>query len=338
VDRKADVGNAVGIGQFHGDAAARRVRPNSHGRGRNAARSRCDRWPILHIRRRERFIKRLADGPAGRCGNVALASALESLARAGRVFIAIGCGMDIEKTRRNGLEQLQTLMLHPLEQKLVALRSRLRRMTLVYGLCVTAATPLAAIVVLGLVDYYWSFKIAVCVFSFCFRCSVHSVGPSIASSARHWLHPLDDIDLARQIERAFPSLRDRLMSAVEFLRQSEDDPAAGSVRFAARPSRKRLPQAGKMQFADVVDSRPAKRAAMTLAVVGLAAFVFVAISPSISFIAVARLANPFGDDHFMSWTKMKIIEPPTLELVSVRLTPPAIPVGRRERRSVVSAR
>ncbi len=44
-------------------------------------------------------------------------------------------------------------MLHPLEQKLVALRRRVRRMAAVYGLSILAAMVLGTIAALGLIDY-----------------------------------------------------------------------------------------------------------------------------------------------------------------------------------------
>jgi hypothetical protein len=316
--------------------------------------------------------------------------------------------MDIEKTMRNGLES-KALMLHPLEQKLVALRSRSRRIMLVCGWCVTVATLLGAIVALGAFDYLLQFQdrglrilVSLSLVGI-FGCTAYRfIGAAL-------FHPSQDVDLARQVERAFPSLRDRLVSAVEFLHQSEDDPAAGSVVLRRAAIAQTTAESRKMQFADVVDPRPAKRAATALGAVCLTAAVFVAIAPSISYVAVARLANPFGnaswprenhlavrnaieriargqdfqveavdaqgarlpvdvrihyrledadgreveeterlrfadgamtarrenvqrrfayrisggDDDFMLWQKVEVVEPPTLESVAIRLTPPA---------------
>ncbi len=49
-------------------------------------------------------------------------------------------------------------MLHPLEQKIVSLRRRVRRMVAVYGLSVVAAALLGTMAALGLIDYLLRFQ------------------------------------------------------------------------------------------------------------------------------------------------------------------------------------
>ena len=300
-------------------------------------------------------------------------------------------------------------MPHPLEQKLVALRSRSRRMMLVYGLCVAAATLLAAIVALGAIDYLLQFQdrglriiASLSLFSLLVWTAYRFLRPVLFGR-------LQNADLARQVERSFPSLHDRLVSAVEFLHQSEDDPAAGSAALRRAVIAQTTAESQEMQFTDVVDPRPAKRAALTLAAVCLTAAIFVVLWPSTSWIAIARLANPLGDaswprathldvrksvkriargqsfqvevidaqgarlpadvrihyrladagggtveeteplrfadgtltarrenvqrpfayriaggdDHFMPWKKVEVVEPPAVDSVAVRLIPPA---------------
>ena len=51
-----------------------------------------------------------------------------------------------------------TSMTHPLEQKIAALRRRVRRMVAVYGLSVVAAALLGTMAALGLIDYLLRFQ------------------------------------------------------------------------------------------------------------------------------------------------------------------------------------
>ena len=104
-------------------------------------------------------------------------------------------------------------MLHPLEQKIVSLRRRVRRMAAVYGLSVVAAILLATVAVLGRSTICCDSRTAACGSS-----SRSCAGRAGVELLRRFLAStlfarLRDADLALRVERRFPRLNDRLLSA-----------------------------------------------------------------------------------------------------------------------------
>jgi len=185
-------------------------------------------------------------------------------------------------------------MPHPLQQKIDALRSRLRRLLAVYGVSWMVGAGLAAMVVLGLADYLIRFRdpgirvicslVVPAVLAWtCYRC----LYPGL--SAR-----LGDVDLARRLQRRFPALGDSLASALEFLKQPEDDPTAGSVALRRAVISETSAQTEPLRFAEVIEKGPAIRAAMAAAGICLLAGILVVLDPPASRIALARLVDPLG--------------------------------------------
>ena len=107
--------------------------------------------------------------------------------------------------------------------------------------------------------------------------------------------PLGDIELARRLERHFPALGDRLLSAVEFLRQTDDDPIAGSPALRRTVIAQTAAEVERVDFAETLDDAPPRRAAGIAAGVLLAAGLLGLLAPAASHIALARLLNPFSD-------------------------------------------
>ena len=136
---------------------------------------------------------------------------------------------------RNGSDYLDaTSMLHPLEQKIVALRRRVRRMAAVYGLSVVAAALLGTMAALGLIDYLLRFQdrgLRIIASLLSWACSA---GPFIVTSSWRCWCALGDADLALRVERRFPDLDDRLLSAVEFLQPPKTIRRPARPRFAGR--------------------------------------------------------------------------------------------------------
>ena len=185
-------------------------------------------------------------------------------------------------------------MLHPLEQKIVALRRRVRRMAVLYGLSAVAAAVLACMVLLGLVDYLVRFQDR----GLRIIASLAVLGVSVWAAYRYlfvaWKMRLGDVDLAVRVQRRFPHFDDRLLSAVEFLHQAEDDPTAGSAALRRAVIAQTTAESEPFDFAEVLDRRPARRAAMLFAAVCMAAGLLVVLDPLASRMAVARLVNPLG--------------------------------------------
>lgn len=200
-------------------------------------------------------------------------------------------------------------MLHPLEQKLIALRRRVRRTQAVYTLSLAAVTLLAALAVFGGIDYLLRFQdrglriivslSALGVFGWTIY---HFIGSSLFA-------PLRDVDLAQRAERFFPSLNDRLASAVEFLHESEDDPTAGSPALRRAAISQTTADTQNLDFSSILDSRPATRAAAILAMTCLLTGILVAIAPSASQTALVRLLNPFGNTAWPQTTRLAIRRP-----------------------------
>jgi hypothetical protein len=115
-----------------------------------------------------------------------------------------------------------------------------------------------------------------------------------------------DVDLARRVERRFPALGDRLASAVEFLEQSEDDPLAGSVALRRAVIAQATAESQRLDFQAAVEPGPTRRAAAAALSVGVVAATVLLVSPSACGIALARLANPFGQTAWPQTTHLAL--------------------------------
>ena len=184
--------------------------------------------------------------------------------------------------------------MHPLERKIAALRSRLRWLVVVYGLSWIVAAVLAAVLVLGWIDYLVRFQDR----GLRVICSLAVLGVwgwtvyrylYLGLSAR-----LRDVDLALRLQRRYSALGDGLASAVEFLKQSPDDPTAGSPALRQAVIAQTTAETDELDFAEVIRKGPTLRATMTALGTCLVTAIMVTLAPLSSRTAVARLANPFG--------------------------------------------
>jgi hypothetical protein len=186
-------------------------------------------------------------------------------------------------------------MLHPLQQQIAALRSRIRRWMVLYALSWIVSGVLATTLVLGLADYLFRFQdpglrlmaslgvLAVLgwtVYRFLYR------GLTVR---------LGEVELARRLQRHFPELRGSLASAVQFLRQSDDDPAAGSPAMRRAVIHQTTFVAQRLDFLNVLQLCPVRWAAMMAGAWALAMGIAIGLDPLGSRTALARLVNPLGD-------------------------------------------
>ncbi len=211
-------------------------------------------------------------------------------------------------------------MSHPIEQRLTALRRRVRRLLLLRGLSATVAAALAVAMLLGLGDYLIHFQdrgIRI----LCWLALLSALG---WTCRRYLIRPLrarlGDVELAVQLERHFPGLEDRLISSVEFLRQSEDDPVAGSAALRRAVVAETAAATERLDFNAALDRSAPLRAGLLALVVALAAAVLAALNPAASHIALVRLINPLGN---LAWTQPTVEVPPALKALRVRVFPPA---------------
>jgi hypothetical protein len=192
-------------------------------------------------------------------------------------------------------------MAHPLNERIGAIRRRVRTLVLVHALSWLVATVVATIVALGLLDYLIHFQdrgirtIA----------SLAVLGVAAAVLYRYvWtalVTQLNDVELALRVERRFPELKGRLASTIQFLGTREDDPEAGSAALRRHVVAETVVQAEPLDFGEAVDARAIALPTLVAAAVCLLAGACYFVAPESSQLALARLANPFGDT---AWPKV----------------------------------
>jgi len=174
-----------------------------------------------------------------------------------------------------------------------------------YGLSRLVAVGVGCVIALGTTDYWIRFDDpGIRVIN-----SLVLVGLTAWAFRRYargllWAQ-LGDLRLAQEIQRRTPELGDRLATAIEFLRQPDDDPTAGSpsLRRAVIAEVTKLTSA--QDFSTVLDPRPARRAACLAAASILAAAILMLLDPVSCRTAVARLASPLGS---RPWPQLNHLE------------------------------
>jgi hypothetical protein len=200
-------------------------------------------------------------------------------------------------------------MPHPIEEKLAGLRRRVRLLVLVRGLSAMLSTALAAAILLGLVDYLLRFQDR----GLRIMASLALLGALGRAGYRFFYLPaivrFRDADLAVKLQRRFPGLDDRLLSAVEFIAQAEDDPTAGSPGLRRSVIAQTTAETADIDFNQAVNSRPAVYAALLSIMVCAAAATLAIFNPSASQTALARLLNPLGNAAWPQKNHLAISHP-----------------------------
>lgn len=184
--------------------------------------------------------------------------------------------------------------MHPLAQKIDALRRQLLWRRRATAACWVLAAGVGATFVLGLADYWIHFQ---------------DTGLRIMATAafvlvvawvayRWWYVPsrvrLRTLDVARRVESRFPQLHDALASAVEFLNQSEDDYLAGSAQLRRLVVARAQNEVEALPLGDVIDDRPLRRAATVCGIGVVLALACLLVDSSAVRTAVTRLFAPLG--------------------------------------------
>ncbi len=194
-------------------------------------------------------------------------------------------------------------------QQLGVLRWRAMRLLAVYGLGRTAATVMAGAIILGLVDYLIRYQDrGLRVLS-----TLGLVGILVWDCYRYLYgilsHRLSDAELARRVQCRYPELGDSLLSAVEFLRQPEDDPTAGSAALRRAVIAETTACSETLDFTAALDPRPSLRAALATLSLGLLAAGLIVLDPPACHVAIARLVNPFGSTAWPRNTYLQLRRP-----------------------------
>ena len=125
-----------------------------------------------------------------------------------------------------------------------------------------------------------------------------------------WGRPLRDVEIAQRIERRFPSLADRLASTLEFLKQSEVDPQAGSAALRRAVIVETAADAESLDFSEIFERGPTHRALAAAGVVGLVLLAIALVSPESARIALARLARPLGGETWPRFYNLEFRQAP----------------------------
>jgi hypothetical protein len=200
-------------------------------------------------------------------------------------------------------------MPHPLTVRINALRRKSRTLLLVHGASCALAVGLTLAVVAALGDYLlryeepgirWASTI----------CVAAVLGWAVW---RYWLpavrFPLSDIFLARQIERKFPELHERLAGAVAFLNEPAEAPGAGSAQLRRTVIHETTEDALRLPTFDILRSRPVWLAFGTALVVVAATAALGVAHQEAARIAAARLLKPWGDDAWPQTNRLKFVDP-----------------------------
>lgn len=202
-------------------------------------------------------------------------------------------------------------MAHPLQAKVAEVRQRARRLTALYALGWTVCLTVAVVLALGLADYWIRFQDP----GIRLICSLTALVAFLWACYRYWYvgfgPSLSDVQLARRIERRFPSLSDRLTSAIEFLKQPEVDVQAGSVALRRVVIHQAAAAAESLDFSQVCEPRPTRRALLAGGMMLAIALVIALVAPNNTRIALARLAQPFGGEPWPKFYHVEFRNPPT---------------------------
>jgi hypothetical protein len=188
--------------------------------------------------------------------------------------------------------------------RIASLRRRSRSLIAWQGALTLAAFLLGGVLLVGLLDCYLDLP------------AILRAGILVATLlgvaffvqrriVRPWADCSDDLVLALRVEDRFPGLNDALASAVEF----DAEPKQGSTALRAATRRHAAREAADCDFNELLHFRPLARAAIGSVVLGLVAIILMFQTPDKGRIAIARLADPFGDHAWPPETQMTIVAP-----------------------------
>lgn len=206
---------------------------------------------------------------------------------------------------------------HPLQQRIQALRRRVVRLLAVRGLSAIAAAVLAMVIALGGIDYLLRFRDRGVLVVFAVAVLGVLGWTGYLAVRRLVKTDLGDTELALHVETCFPAVKDRLASAVEFLRQPEDDAAAGSAAMRRAAIAQAVAASADLDFGAALDRRPALRWALAALLVGGLAACLTVADAAAARTALARLAFPLGTADWPQRTHLGL-RPPVKTIVIVR--------------------
>ena len=201
-------------------------------------------------------------------------------------------------------------------EHLADLRGRVRFLTWVSGLCWTVVALFGGLLVTGFLDWLIHFDDS----------GIRLVvGLAVLSGSgwmlwRHLLSPLQQplsgSFLATRVERRFPGLKNRVLSAVEFL-EHRLDPKLGSAELQKAVVQQALGDLQKIDSSDIIETK----AVRNVTIAGVAVFILVAtvfaLRPLEAATSVQRWMFPFSDVPWPRRFELRLIHQ---DLTPVNLT------------------
>jgi hypothetical protein len=200
-------------------------------------------------------------------------------------------------------------MPHPLEQKLARVRRRARQYVLAGAIARSLTVLVEIALALAALDALFHYRdrglraISSLVLLSAAAIAARRIWRAVRESRYH------DVQIAQRLEQRFPTLRGRLASAVEFVREPAHDPLAGSVQLRGEVIRSAIQAVDQLDLSTALDARPARRA---LAGLGLLAALLLSLfffAGPASRIAALRLLNPLSDVQWPRTHQLAILAP-----------------------------
>lgn len=200
-------------------------------------------------------------------------------------------------------------MPHPLEQQIASVRRRARLLLLGHAVARVLAIVVGLVLLAGFTDYALRLSDR----GLRIMLTLAVLGVVAWATWRFLIQTLlarfSDTDIAFRIQRRFPQLGDRLASAIEFLRQSPDDPRAGSAELRRAVIARAAADIEDLDLHSALQPRPLWRIATVAGLLCVAALVIVALDPSSSRLALARLSQPWSNVRWPQENHLKFREP-----------------------------
>jgi hypothetical protein len=192
--------------------------------------------------------------------------------------------------------------MNPLQSRLASLRRRLRLQIGWRGLCALTALLVGGAVLAGLADWFFELPSLIRALAL-----VSVLGAAGLVAYRALVKPLaarsDDLSLALEIEEHFPELNDALASTVQFLREPEDSPLAGSPSMRKAAVQRTIALTESCNFNRILDRRGLLWMTVGALIAVLAAGHFLYHQTQFAQTAFWRLADPFGNH---TWTRIHL--------------------------------
>jgi hypothetical protein len=194
--------------------------------------------------------------------------------------------------------------MNALQNRLAALRRRLRLVSLTRGLSLLLVTVIGGAALAGLLD--WQANLPGLIRAVLL---VGILGGASLVTWRWLLAPLnaqaDDLTLALRVEEAYPTLNDSLASTVQFLQQPDSE-SAGSPSLRHEAVQRALRLAEGCDFTKVINRRGLRLTALSALLMMSGAVALFVWQPAVARTALMRLANPYGENDWPRATQLAL--------------------------------